>query len=232
MKFFFNKLFKTLKYILFSFIGMLFIYFLFAVILSIIPVNSKSQNLNVSHTIYLASNGVHLDIILPAKDTNANWFQFFQYDSLLIPSINYLAFGWGDKEFYIHTPEWSDLTFKKAFQTIFLKGKSAMHVSPYREVSENRNIIKIRVSDSQYHKLVTYIQDSFEKDNTDILNKFTAQGYGKYDHFYSAKRSYNLFFTCNTWVNKAFKQSGIRACLWTPFDKGLFYQVRKLGSYL
>jgi len=47
------------------------------------------------------------------------------------------------------------------------------------------------------------------------------KGYTKIDDFYRAKESYSYFNTCNSWVNKGFKESGIKACYWTPFDFGL-----------
>ncbi|MFO7721348.1 MAG: DUF2459 domain-containing protein, partial [Gillisia sp.] len=28
--------------------------------------------------------------------------------------------------------------------------------------------------------------------------------------------------TCNTWVNEALKHSGLKACLWTPIEEGIF----------
>jgi hypothetical protein len=33
----------------------------------------------------------------------------------------------------------------------------------------------------------------------------------------------------NTWVNEAFKKSGLKACLWTPFD---FILIEKHKSHL
>ncbi|REG87882.1 uncharacterized protein DUF2459 [Winogradskyella sediminis] len=47
------------------------------------------------------------------------------------------------------------------------------------------------------------------------------QGYSSIDDFYKAKGSYSCFKTCNSWVNSAFKESGLKSCLWTPFDFGL-----------
>jgi len=48
-----------------------------------------------------------------------------------------------------------------------------------------------------------------------------GSGYGSKDDFYRANSSYSCFKTCNTWVNTAFKESGLKAALWTPFDFGL-----------
>ncbi len=34
--------------------------------------------------------------------------------------------------------------------------------------------------------------------------------------------------TCNTWTNNALKASEQRACAWTIFANGIFYQLNKL----
>jgi len=34
----------------------------------------------------------------------------------IMPRTKYVSFGWGDKEFYINTLEWKDITFKIAFE--------------------------------------------------------------------------------------------------------------------
>ncbi|MCP5062170.1 MAG: DUF2459 domain-containing protein, partial [Ignavibacteriae bacterium] len=53
------------------------------------------------------------------------------------------------------------------------------------------------------------------------------KGYTPYDDFYEAVGSYSLFNTCNTWVNSAFKECNIKACLWTPYDFGLISMHKK-----
>lgn len=52
--------------------------------------------------------------------------------------------------------------------------------------------------------------------------------YGKTDAFYEAKGKYSLFKTCNTWTNNALKASEQRACVWTIFQSGIFYQLNKI----
>lgn len=81
--------------------------------------------------------------------------------------------------------------------------------------------VEIEVSDKELKKLNAYLQDSFETsdDGTKIL--LEGQGYTNSDAFYRAKGSYSCIKTCNTWVNSGFKESGLEACYWTPFDSSL-----------
>ncbi|MBN1119058.1 MAG: TIGR02117 family protein [Bacteroidales bacterium] len=210
------------------FLGALVLYLVLALIPSLIPVNRKSLSQQNQKYIYLATNGVHADIVLPATDSAVDWFKSLDIDTLIQPYVKFISFGWGDKQFYINTPEWSDLKFDVAFQAVFLKGQSAMHVSPHRNISEGKNVIKIPVSEKQYLKLIEFIQKSFEENKAGNFIKIDVKGHGKYDLFYVAKRTYNLFYTCNTWVNDGFKSSGMKACLWTPSDKGVLHMYKKL----
>ena len=52
------------------------------------------------------------------------------------------------------------------------------------------------------------------------------KGYTSRDDFYKAKGSFSFYKTCNSWVNTGFKKSGLKACLWTPFDFGLMNKYR------
>ncbi|MEM9548575.1 MAG: TIGR02117 family protein [Bacteroidota bacterium] len=188
------------------------LYMIISLILSSITIDRINKNQVFENTIYLNTNGVHLDIILPKSDV----------DSLLLSGLKqeqsdrYLSFGWGDENFYIHTPTWKDLTFKNAFTAMFLKSSTLMHVTRYRR--KRSDWIEIKISDAELAKLTSYLLNSFETDENGKKIILKNQGYSTIDDFYKATGSYSCLKTCNTWVNSAFKQSGLKSCLWTPFD--------------
>ncbi len=106
------------------------LYVLVAFVLSYIPYNSSFTN-EVKHPILvqLHSNGVHTDILLPIETSDHDWHSFLPD----IPAMhNTVAFGWGDKGFYLNTPNWSDLTFSTAFKACTGLSTTAMHVSYYK----------------------------------------------------------------------------------------------------
>ncbi len=138
----------------------------------------------------------------------------------------FLAFGWGDKGFYLDTPEWSDLKFSTAFKAAFNLGTSAMHTTFYKQIQENESCVKIEISKDQYQKLITFIEASFQYDTNGNPIFIEATTYGKNDSFYEAHRTYNLFYTCNTWANQALKKADMKAAFWTPTDKGIFYHYQ------
>ncbi len=136
--------------------------------------------------------------------------------------MQYIGFGWGDKGFYLNTPEWADLKFSTAFNAAFYLGTSAMHATFYKQIRESESCVKIKISKAEYEKLIAYIETSFQYDKDGNPLLINATTYGQNDSFYEANRKYHLFYTCNTWANNALKASDQKAALWTPSDKGIF----------
>lgn len=218
---------KALLILISGFPGLVIVFVFFALVCSIIPVNKNFSETNESdNSIYLLSNGVHLDIVMPKVNDHKDWREELQIDPFIESRVNLVAFGWGDREFYLNTPEWSDLTFRTAFNALFLKDSSAMHVSYFRDLTENKRCIKLNIPEEQYIILVDLIEGSFSHDSGGMTLRIQDAGYNQFDQFYEAQRSYHLFYTCNTWTNRVLKNSGLRACLWTPFDRGILWQYQ------
>ncbi|UII24405.1 TIGR02117 family protein [Fulvivirga maritima] len=190
-------------------------YLIIALVLTLTTVNSGGQSENTKRTIYLSTNGVHLDVILSKEDVNAMVLKDLRY----YKKENYLSFGWGDENFYINTPTWGDLTFSNAFKAMFLKSSTLLHVTRYKQ--KQSDWVEIKVTDSELQKLNTYLLAAFKRDKAGNKQILPNKGYTPIDDFYKAEGSYTCFNTCNSWVNTAFKNSGLKACLWTPFDFGL-----------
>ncbi len=193
------------------------IYFILVVAISYIPVNNQFTSCeDKCISIFLLSNGVHTDIVLPMKTEEKDWNVLNNN-----PANNYVAFGWGDKGFYLETPTWADLKFSTAFKALFFLSSSAMHVTLFETMNEGPNCRKITITKENYKKLISFIESSFQTDAKNDYLKIDCTPYGKNDKFYEAKGTYNLFYTCNTWTNNCIKYSGLRACLWTLFDDSI-----------
>ena len=98
-----------------------------------------------------------------------------------------------------------------------------MHITFYGNLKEDENCKKFFISESQYQSMIQYIENSFALDKENKIQRIGTHSYGKYDIFYEAKGSYNLFYTCNTWANQTLKAGKQKAALWTVLDKGIFY---------
>lgn len=218
---------KFILYPLLGIIGFVLCYFCFATISSKWPINAESTSQNKVIQLYILSNGVHTDLVMPVHSEWHNWETEFPYSNTLSrdTSFNYIGVGWGDKGFYLNTPTWGDLTAKVAFNAMFGLSTTAIHATFHDTLETGENCKAIYLTEPQYHKLIEYIQQSLQYSTTQktVFIKTDAV-YGKNDAFYEAKGSYHLFHTCNTWTNSALKVAGQKACLWTPFQSGILNQ--------
>ena len=218
---------KTLKitgYAVGSVLGIAGLYVGSALVLSAIPVVKTQPNAPADVTVFLHTNGVHTDIVLPIKTSQMDWSRQLPFAN--IPSrdstMRYIAFGWGDKGFYLDTPTWADLTLRTAFRAAFWLGTAAMHTTYFHGLKPGPDTIPLQLSHAEYARLIAYIQASFRLDAAGRVQHIAGHSYGPDDAFYEAHRVYSFLYTCNTWTNDALKASGQRACLWTPSDDGIF----------
>lgn len=203
-------------------------YLVLALIGSVIPVNTNQETDNAEIEIYLFKQDMHTDILLPVKSEIISWDSIFKPEHTLASPENseFIGFGWGDLNFYRNTPQWEDLKLNVAFKALFLKSQSAMHTRFYQKVPGSENLVKISVTEKQYRKLSEYILKTVNTENKEKIQPVPDLNYYRDDAFYLAETSFHLFKTCNTWTNSALKASGLKACLWTPFPQGIFYQYR------
>lgn len=211
------------------FLAFILCYLVIAFVFSRITINAEKEYSCGDIPIFLSTNGVHTDIVVPVHHPLCDWSSFLDASHCVIPQYNssYISFGWGDKGFYLDTPTWSDLTFSTAYKAAFGLSTSAMHVTWFENRPDtNESMKKIYVTEQEYRQLCAYIRESFQTHNNKPLHIHTTANYGNNDAFYDAHRTYSLLFTCNTWTNSALKKSGQKAALWTPFDKGVFFHYR------
>jgi len=178
-------------------------------------------------TIFILSNGVHTDMVVPLNSEVMDWRSDFRFEDTVGKDTlaKFVGLGWGDRSFYLETPTWADLKFSVAFKAGFGLGRTAIHATFFKGLQENQSCKKIKISKAQYARLVIYIKEALQLDaNGKTVNIPTRANYGRDDAFYEAKGSYSVLYTCNTWTNQALKACGQKACLWTPFDTGILYQ--------
>lgn len=218
-------------YLFLGIIGFAILCFAAEAILSRIPGDIKKTSISAhEYNVYVMSNGVHTDIVLPVKSNIVDWMTVFPTrNNLSQDSIyNYIAIGWGDRGFYLNTPEWKDLTMKTALIAALGLGKTALHVTYYKQVHEDSFCYKVAIDSLQFIALKDYILASYAQgeNSKPILIHTTAQ-YGKTDAFYEAKGSYSMFHSCNTWANDGLKAADMPAAMWTVFDTGILRHYKK-----
>ncbi|MFS4470797.1 TIGR02117 family protein [Chryseobacterium sp. T20] len=210
-------------------LGIVIIYVILGLLIPYIPVSAKDDGQKKEIPIYIYTNGVHTDIVMPVKNDLQDWSQKIPFANTKSKKTDYqyIGIGWGDKGFYLDTPTWADLKFSTAIKAAFWLSDSAMHCTYYNTMKEGDDCKMIMISRSQYENLVKYVEDKFDRDqNGNFMLIPTNAVYGDNDAFYDAKGTYSFLYTCNTWSNNALKAAGQKAALWTPSDFGIFQHYK------
>ncbi len=193
-------------------------------ILSRIPVSAQKTDDLAAVPIYIRTNGVHTDIILPTKNAIMDWtVSLPPSNTTANQAFDYTAFGWGDRDFYLNTPQWSDLKVSTACKACLYLGNSVMHTQFCGTPEENDRCVKILLTESQYAQLCQYVLNGFENRQPVVIK---GACYNQHDSFYRGSGRYSACYTCNSWANEALKSAGQKAAVWTLSDTGIFCHYR------
>lgn len=202
--------------------------------LALVPVNSgfNFNSSEVTIPIYVRSNGVHTDIFLPVKSLFIDWTKKIPYSSVIRAdsTCQWIGFGWGNREFYIKTKEWKDLDFLTALRAGCGIGKSAIHVEFVKLPGNTKRWHKVKIKAENIKKLIHYIETSFETDSAGNFILIPNVHYYSNDAFFEARGRFTIFKTCNEWTGNALETSGVRMGVWTPFEKSVTYNLKRLKA--
>jgi uncharacterized protein (TIGR02117 family) len=213
---------KTLQYLLRLLgilIGAILLYGLIALIGGLLPTSPGKRDCESTQQVYIASNGLHLDIIFPRAYLDSTWIS----DLLTPAQTEYVAFGWGDRAFYVETPTWDEFRLSVGLKAVFVNSATAMHVTRYEGARSDWRTLQLCTA--QVDTLMKYVQNSFARNGDRELVSIEAPGYPVRDQFYEARGDYSFLKTCNNWVNIGLKRAGVRTAIWAPFDWGVLWYV-------
>ncbi|RYY81661.1 MAG: TIGR02117 family protein [Comamonadaceae bacterium] len=173
---------------------------------------------------YVLSNGVHTDYVFPVRAGGVDWSKLFlPAQAPAVPAdADYIAIGWGDRDFYLNTPTWADLTPGRAVGALLGGNRSLLHVTWLRRNELGADVWRLPLSAPQYARLVDHVRAALPRGQAVPI---AGAHYGPRDAFYEALGSYHLFETCNTWTGRGLRDAGVPTGRWTPFD---FTVVRHL----
>lgn len=164
--------------------------------------------------IFVESNGVHTGIIVPKVAAGVDWRGVARAEDLRDPrygAFDHVAFGWGEKTFYLETPTWADVKLRTVMGAAFGSTRTLMHVDHLPRPRAGDGAREIVVTPKQYRRLAAYIRASFRDGGA------RYRGYAGYDAFYEANGRYSAVRTCNAWTGDALRFAGVRVGKWTPF---------------
>ncbi|MBW4612277.1 MAG: TIGR02117 family protein [Desmonostoc vinosum HA7617-LM4] len=189
--------------------------------------NNYSQhgcNLNIC----ISNTGIHSNIIVPIKNDAFNWKEYISLDKIgkdTNNSYNYLSFGWGDRDFYMSTPNVADFKLSTTFKALFLPTPSVMYVKGYQSIPNELEVKCIKVNQTDYLQLMQFIQASFQ---LNAQNQKVRIGDGHTDNagFYAAKGSYSILRNCNSWTGEGLRKANANTPLWDGLSFAIMLHLR------
>lgn len=202
------------------------LYLFAALVGSLVPVNRGWTEPADGITVYVANNGVHGDIVMPAKADGLDWEPLVPKSDFAAPdpTARWVAFGAGEKRVYLNTPTWWDLTPRTIWSAL-AGGKRVMHVEWAASPGYADRAIRLRPE--EYRRLWAAVRADFELGQNGRPIRIDHPGYGRGDAFYRAQGKATAFRTCNTWLADKLRIAGVETSLWPPFVQGLVWRYRK-----
>jgi uncharacterized protein (TIGR02117 family) len=204
------------------------LYFLAALVLGVVPANAAFHQPARGITIFVRSNGVHTWIVMPKVSAEMDWRPYARPGHLRDPrwgNADHVAIGYGNREFYLNTPAWGDLSPRTAALALFGSGPTLLHVEHVHRPRPEPDQRPIRITRDQYRRLAGFIQRRFRLDPGGRPIPLLGRGYGPGDMFYEANGGYSFVMTCNEWTGRALRAAGVRTGLWTPFEQSIMWRL-------
>jgi uncharacterized protein (TIGR02117 family) len=208
------RLFRWLLGIVAAAFGLAALYLGAALALGAIPAHRDFQPAPDGVAIFVCSNGVHTDFVLPVKTEAVDWSKIFlpAHYPADVTRFDHIGIGWGDLDFYRSTPSWADFDAGIALRALTGRGPAALHVQYRPAPGPNEDCRRLEIGLAQYRDLANYVSGAL------VAPEPVAPGYGATDLFYAARGRFSLFKSCNVWVGNGLRESGLPSGLWTPFS--------------
>lgn len=187
-----------------------------------IPRNADWQEPDDGVTIMVETNGVHTALVMPLSTEVKDWRAEFPASDVADPAQPYshVAVSWGERQVFLETPTWADLSAATVLRILFHGGQGMLHVAHYVYPAPDATIRPLRITTDQYRRLVAQIEAVVPP-----APRKVHAGYYSYDVFYETSGRYTFANTCNQWTSDTLAAAGIRTGRWTPFAGGVMQWV-------
>lgn len=206
------------------------LYLALAVIGGLVPLNREWRETGApGTTIYLRSNGIHVDIVMPAVAQGLDWRPYFPARDFADPppDSRWFGFGAGERRVYLETPTWAEITPRTLWSAIG-GGERVLHVD--RTTVPGDDLVAIRLRPEEYRRLWAAVRAQFVLGRDGRPQRLAHRGYGPADAFYRAAGRASAINTCNQWVADQLRIAGIKVSAWTPLPLGLRWRYRTVPS--
>jgi uncharacterized protein (TIGR02117 family) len=202
-------------------------FYILVALAGLIPVNNDFEPTADGVEIMVTSTAIHADLVLPIRNDTIDWSKHLPASDFSgdVRGATHVAFGWGNKEFYVDTPTWGDVKAGTVFRALFWPSPTCMHVNMLDDRSIPADARKTKISQEQYRRLIEFVLGSFRRNEAGRFELIVGGAYASNDAFYHAHGSYHAFNTCNCWVGQGLKTAGVRTGWFTPLPNTVFLYV-------
>jgi uncharacterized protein (TIGR02117 family) len=199
-----------------------------AVLIGLLPVNRNFAEAEDGIEITVYVDSAHSEIIVPLTTNLRDWRPWFSPSDFrgVTGNETHVAFGWGDREFFLNTPRWEDVRVDLTLCSMLWPTSTVMHVSLMNPPPSDAFYRQVTIEPAAYQRMCDFIESSFVLDGSTQLGGVHPRlipgwSYGMRDAFYDAVGTYSVLYTCNAWAGDALEVAGVRTGCWTPFPMGI-----------
>ncbi len=192
------------------------------------PVRGRAQSIAPDDpAVFVCASLAHTDIVVPMRDSAADWPGVFADVAADAPDDAYLAIGWGDLAVYRDTPRWRDLRPGTALSAVAGLGPTTLHVIAVKAPTFASDCVQIAVDHSGRQALERFVLDTAENDGAGRPRLIGSPRAG--EAFYAAKGRYSPWRTCNAWASEALAAAGMPVARWAPFSFDVTWPLTEAG---
>ena len=165
------------------------------------------------------SNGWHVSLVLPAEF----WPRELAHGrfDVDVSGARFVAFGWGERRFYMDTRTLADLDAGAALRALSWNEDTVLHAAFLDAIDRAHPRVRtLAVDRAQLDALNAFVRASF----AGAVPEPVGAGFGPADAFFRARGTYSPFETCNEWVGRALRGAGLPAGAWTPLAQSLMWR--------
>lgn len=156
---------------------------------------------STDRSIYAVSNGWHTGIVLARSHLPNDVLP----ETGDFPGAEYFEFSWGDAKYFPAPVKGLGM----AVSALLTPTPAVLHLaglpSHPRQTFPGAETVEIEVTSEGFHKLVAFLDDSFDRDEAAP----GVAGLYRFSRFYPATGRFHLFNTCNTWTARGLAAAGV-----------------------
>lgn len=196
-----------------------------AVVGGLLPRNPGWRPPEAGVALYVRTNGVHSDLVVPARAAGIDWYRLLPPAHVPDPGSarGWIAVGWGQREFYLETRTWADLDLVTALRAL-VGGEALVHVEHLGAPRPSAAERPLCVRPHEYRRIAAFVEKSLRRGADGRPIPLDGSGYAERDVFYEGEGVYHPFRTSNQWTADALAAGGVKVGVFTPFEQGLMWR--------